>query len=866
MKKFALRLSILTILLTVLIPCSSYAEVIKDQVSSVTGYGGAVATEDPDASRAAITILNKGGNAIDAAIAAAAAQGVTRPYSGGIGGGGVMLVYLAEEDRYVSIDHRSAASQTFGPDTFVNPKTGSVYPRSTRISSGASTSVPGAVKAWEEILEQYGTMSLAQVLQPAIHIAENGFLADSNYVSETRSNASRFRLFESTKDVFLNKSGEVPEEGSIIKNPDLARTYRLIAEHGSDIFYEGEIAEAIIKAVNSPPVVRDPEYSKVSSRWESEFGVLDGEMTLDDLKNYEVITREPTKVEYHDYEVYGIPPSTSGGVTVGETLNILEPYDLESMPKAQALHYYLEASRYAFADRHAYLGDPDFVEIPVEGLLSKGFAEERRRHIRDDEAAIGYVARGNPWPYEEDPDLWPEDPYFMSDQWDTSKFSVTEEGASIDMSEEGVEITFDEPPQDYGTSFGKLDPIMDEFTDGELLMSFRLENPKDNQNRRLRLWFRADDWNASRSTIVNDATGVEINTKNNTLSLKKGSTLLDIINHKWTDDWVMLKVRAEGNQLKARIWEKGTREPSNWQLETQIDEKPGKVLMGFHGLAESTLNGKDSLRIGELSINPLSSSTSLEDEEMVSEEEYDDVEESTIHLAVSDDDGNIVSYTNTIVSIGGNGIVVPGYGFLLNNALYALTSTNPSHPNSPKPGMRSLSSMSPTLVMKDGKPVMTVGAPGNDTIITTVLQIVLNQLEFKMSLSDAIDEPRISQRNKSHGLADYEHMFLDEYRNKEFENTIDELKDMGHEFNAITSLRGIGAATGIEFLPNGQVRPATESMRRGGGSAMVQSFVPLPLDEQDKVEETSEGTVMQFLLAKDQLARGAMHLQALLLK
>lgn len=1072
------RMLMLIVAATLVVPSVSSASVVKEQDSSKVGYGGAAATEDPDASRAAMTILDQGGNAVDAAIAAAAAQGVTRPYSGGIGGGGMMLIYLAEEDRYITIDNRSAASQSFGPDSLFNPETGLVYPEATRISSGAATSVPGAVKAWEEALGEYGTMTLKEVLQPAIEIAEKGFLADSNYVRETTQNANRFKLFESTSAVFLDENGQSPIAGSIVKNPDIAHTYRLIGEHGSQIFYEGEIAEAMVDTINNPPLVNNPDFSSVSSQWSPEFGVLPGAMTLDDLKNYDTITRKPTKVAYRDYEIYGIPPSSSGGITVGETLNILEEYDLSNMPKTQALHYYLEASRYAFADRREYIGDPDMSLVPTDGLLSKGYAEERRRNISDDQATIGQIAPGNPWPYQENPDKWPDPPtektdafYYnfagadgslwdsskfhrldtgpqsspydaefdivgnsgrlkvnerkegrgsaygratanmdalensqldvrfksnslgdnqrlrfwlqsdvwrsgsttpangygveintetnemllylsknsslrtlervefdlttdwhdlqfkvegneltarvwgdqpggedaedgtgpqewsvshtlsandqleeqrgmmlisainfeydetvtfsfdevkvtdlgeieipgepeepiipesftyefegeLGDSWDSGKFNLVEEGASFTIAEDGGEVRFEAPPGNYASSFGKSDPLMEDFKDGEITMSFRLENPKETQNRKLRLWLRADDWTSARSTIINNAFGVEIDTANNRLTLNQGSTVLNSHSHIWSEDWMQLKVRVEGEELKARLWENGTDEPETWDLEATVDEKAGKVLIGYHGLAQSSLDGEDAFRIGELSIEPINITV---DEDAIAEEEQSEADESTIHLAVSDKDGNIVSYTSTIVSIGGNGMVVPGYGFLMNNALYGRIPTqHPSHPNYPRPGMRSLSSMSPTLVMKNGDPVLTVGAPGSDTIITTVLQIMINNLEFGMPLSDAIAEPRISQRNNFNGLTDYEEIFLTTYPNEELRTTIAELEEMGHRFNAATAVQGIGAAIGIEFLENGKVRPSTEPIRRGGGSAMVQSLVPIEEDD-----------------------------------
>lgn len=811
-----------------------------EQEPTAVGDGGAVATEHPEASKAAIGLLKKGGNAVDAAVAAAAVQGVTRPYSGGIGGGGIMHVYLEEEDRFVIIDHRSESSENFGPEAFVDPDTGLIESNDTRISSGMATAVPGAVKAWEEALEKYGTMSLHEVLQPAIKIANEGFIADSNFIRETTENADRFSMFDSTSAIYLDGNGNIPEVGTIMKNPDLAETYRLIAEYGSEIFYEGNIADAIIDTIHHPPVMKNSDHK-----------VLAGDMTSDDLSGYEVITRDPIHVNYHGYDVYSSPPSSSGGVTLGETLNILEPYNLKDLSRTQALHYYMEASRYAFADRRAFLGDPNYTTNPVDGLLSKGFAEERRQNISDDRATVGQIGPGNPWPYQEDPDKQPDPPSdinpvfhydFNGDDdgpWDSDAFYRLDTGprvgpndASFSLQQNTGRIVLNERKEGRGSAYGRAASNMRALEDSELLVRFRMDALGNDQ--RLRLWTQADTW-GSGSTLPENGYGIELNAKTQQLVLKgrvNGSTKdFDHVKLDLSTEWQWLRLRSEGDQLKVRHWNDDSDEPSEWNMMHHLSESEktdnglGKVLMSvinfdydsgnkfyFDDMTINDLTDENDTNVSKMGDNVRQSNTND-----LKEDTEDASEESTIHLSVSDHDGNIVSYTNTIVSIGGNGMVVPGYGFLLNNALYGRTPyETPDHPNYPKPRYRSLSSMAPTIVMKDGKPIMTTGAPGSDTIITTVLQILINQLDFGMTMPEAIAEPRLTQRNNIDARTEYEKIYLNKYG-----TLISELEDMGHTFKPDSSIQGIGAATGLEFLSNNRVRAVAEPTRRGGGSAMT---------------------------------------------
>ena len=313
--------------------------------------------------------------------------------------------------------------------------------------------------------------------------------------------------------------------GTIFRNPDLARAYERIAKLGSKGFYRGDIAEAIVNAVRQPPIAADANHV-----WRP------GLMTLDDLRRYTAPERKPTKVRYRGLDVYGMGPPSSGGSTVGEALNILEGFDLEDMSRTQALHLFLEASRYAFADRNAYLGDPEYVDVPLRGLLSDAFAAERRALINPALASTHPAAPGNPWPH----------------------------------------------------------------------------------------------------------------------------------------------------------------------------------------------NGGGSG--GQAGVTATQSET-------------------TTHLTVSDRKGTVVSYTFTIESTGGNGIVVPGWGFLLNNELTDFNYDSLTHPNRVEGGKRPRSSMSPTIVLDRGKPRLALGSPGGSTIITTVLQLLVDRLDLGATLPEAIAAPRATQRN-----------------------------------------------------------------------------------------------------------------------
>jgi gamma-glutamyltranspeptidase/glutathione hydrolase len=419
------------------------------------------------------------------------------------------------------------------------------------------------------------------VLEPGIDVARRGFAVDQTFADQTAPIADYFDDVPATAAIYLDADGTPRDVGSTLRNPDMARAYEHIARYGARAFYRGPLAEAIAAAASKPPIGPAANHA-----WRP------SPMTAVDLAAYRAIEREPTRVGYKGLDVWGMGPPSSGGSTVGEALNILEGYRPLGADRTQALHRYLEASRYAFADRGRYLGDPAFVDVPLRCLLSDAFAAERRALITDTAA------------------------------------------------------------------------------------------------------------NASVAASPTCATGAAAG--------------------------------ADG-------------------------EGP-----------------------------------------------------STTHLTVADDDGWVVSYTFTIEATGGNGIVVPGWGFLLNNELTDFDIASTTAANRVEGGKRPRSSMAPTIVTRHGKPVLAVGSPGGSMIITTVLQTLLERFELGKSLPDAIAAPRASQRNG--GMTIAEPAFMQ----AEAPALTARYK---HDFGQPQA--EIGATTGIEFLPWGRFLAAAEPVRRGGGSAMV---------------------------------------------
>ncbi len=333
--------------------------------SAVMSNRGIVCTSQPLAAQAGVGMLLQGGNAIDAAIATAAALNVVEPMSTGLGGDAFALVYLSRSNELKALNASGRAPYAASLETLQN--LGYQEMPGTGIHT---VTIPGALDGWCSLLDMYGTMSLAQVLTPAIMLAEHGFPVTEVIGHTWKMNSTKLQSNASAAHTYL-VDGRAPEPGEIVVQPDLAMTFKKIAEGGRDVFYRGKIAEAIVAC----------------SR---ENGGL---ITMQDLNEHTSTWVTPISTNYHGYDVYECPPNSQGLVAL-LALNILEGYDLRSPGhnSSEYLHLLIEAVRLAFADADRYVADLDFVDIPLESLLSKSYAEQRRRLIDTSKARQGIEA------------------------------------------------------------------------------------------------------------------------------------------------------------------------------------------------------------------------------------------------------------------------------------------------------------------------------------------------------------------------------------------------------------------------------------------------------------------------------------------
>jgi gamma-glutamyltranspeptidase / glutathione hydrolase len=322
---------------------------------------GMVASQEARASRIGVEILQQGGNAVDAAVAVGFALAVTHPQAGNIGGGGFMVIHLADRNEDVAIDYRETAPAATTRDVFLDEK-GEADPRKSR-DSGLGIGVPGTVAGLALALERYGSgkFTWAQLIAPALAAARNGVLVENNLADVLPGAQPRLVRWPSTAKIFLNPDGVVLGAGQSLIQADLAASLDAIAQHGRRAFYEGPIAEKIVAAVRG----------------------AGGLMTLDDLKSYRPVLRTPVRGTYRDYQIVSMPPPSSGGVHLIEMLNVLEGYPLADLGTGSvpALHVMIETMKRAYADRAEFLGDPDVVAVPVERLTSKSYAADLRRSI-----------------------------------------------------------------------------------------------------------------------------------------------------------------------------------------------------------------------------------------------------------------------------------------------------------------------------------------------------------------------------------------------------------------------------------------------------------------------------------------------------
>ncbi|MFY0780878.1 gamma-glutamyltransferase [Peribacillus simplex] len=338
---------------------------------------GIVSVSHPLAAEAGIKILKQGGNAVDAAAAIQLSLNVVEPMMSGIGGGGFIMIYNKKENKITMIDSREMAPQNVTPELFLDEK-GKPIPFSKRHTSGKAVAVPGTLKGMETALDKYGTLKLSQVMGPAIKQAENGVKvnwATAQYIGE---NVKKLENNQAAANVFV-PNGKPLEEGDTLVQPDLAKTLKLIKKQGSNVFYKGEIGEALTKEVQK----------------------REGTMTTEDLENYVVKEREPIRSEYRGFEVVGAASPSSGSLTVQQILELMEGFDVQKMGanSPEYLHYLTEAMHLAFADRAAYMADEDFYDVPTKGLLDEDYIKERRKLINPNRSTAD-VKAGDPWKYE----------------------------------------------------------------------------------------------------------------------------------------------------------------------------------------------------------------------------------------------------------------------------------------------------------------------------------------------------------------------------------------------------------------------------------------------------------------------------------
>lgn len=549
-----IRMRLLTLLLTGTVVLSGVGTASAISRDPVVGKKGMVVAQESQAARVGQEILKKGGNAVDAAVAVAFALAVTHPSAGNIGGGGFMVIRTAE-GKAVTIDYREKAPGKATADMFLDDKgAGARNPDvTTKDSKGVSShpftnrihllavGVPGTVAGLTQALEKYGSLPLATVIQPAIDLAEKGFILSDNVADGLNRASAIFVQIPSSKKVMMQADGKPWQAGDRWMQKDLAETFKRIAKDGRDGFYKGKTAELIEKAMRTNG----------------------GLITREDLANYQVVIREPIRSTYRGYEVLSMPPPSSGGMVLAEILNILEGYDLKKLGagSSKTLHLMAEAMRRSFAERAQFIGDPDFVSVPVAELTSKEHAVRQRATI---------------------------DPYSASRS------------------------------QDFGP---------------------KLTEP------------------------------------------------------------------------------------------------------------------------------------------------YESTE--TTHFSVVDQWGAAVSNTYTLEGGYGSYIVIDGAGFLTNNEMgdfnskpgtTLATGQIGTPPNSIVPNKRMLSSMTPAIVTKDGKPYLVVGSPGGRTIINTTLQLILNVIDHGMTMQEAVDAPRIH------------HQWFPDVLNIESgipNDVIDALRAKGHKINQI---------------------------------------------------------------------------------
>lgn len=340
---------------------------------------GMVVSQEPLATRVGVDILKAGGNAIDAAVGVGFALAVTLPQAGNLGGGGFMLIYIAEKSVARALDYREVAPAASWPELYIDEE-GTVDQSRLRYSH-QSVGVPGTVAGLVEALETYGTLSLQAVLAPAVQLAREGIIVSSDLAAAIQEHATHLSRWPSTRRIFFQPDGTMYRSGDRLIQNDLAWSLQQISEQGTGAFYDGPIAERV----------------------NAEMRAQGGLMTKEDLGRYRAVWRQPLRGTYRGYDIVSMPPPSSGGVHLIQMLNILEhePLKIFGHNSARTIHWLVESMKLAYADRSRWLGDPEFVEVPVHGLISKAYAKHLHASIDPQKARPSSSIRSsNPLPYE----------------------------------------------------------------------------------------------------------------------------------------------------------------------------------------------------------------------------------------------------------------------------------------------------------------------------------------------------------------------------------------------------------------------------------------------------------------------------------
>lgn len=364
--------------------------------------GAAVASAHSLATEAGLQMIRDGGNAFDAAVAVSAMLSVVEPVSSGIGGGGFFLLRDAKSGREVFVDARETAPESATPQAYLDAN--GELDRDRATNGPWSAGIPGLPAALVHVSEKYGKLPLSKTLAPAIRVARDGFPVYARLEKGYGSRRTVMERYRGTREVFL-ADGDPPQEGEILRQPDLARTLERLAARGFDGFYRGETAQHLLSAV-----------AEEGGRW-----------TAAELAGYRVREREPLRFRYRDWDVVTAPPPSSGGVALAQMLQILEGWDMKSLPPAQRTHLLAESMRRAYRDRTIYLGDPDFVKVPVERLTHPAYAAGLRAGIHPEKATPSALLSGQPAPLEDD---------------ETTHFSIIDRDGNLVSATQTVNLTY----------------------------------------------------------------------------------------------------------------------------------------------------------------------------------------------------------------------------------------------------------------------------------------------------------------------------------------------------------------------------------------------------------------------------------------